>query len=1072
VPGEPPEDCARPEVVAALEARSWSAFGDYELLDEIGRGGMGIVYRARQVSLNRPVAIKVIKLGMDTQTVIARFEAERQALALMDHPGIARVFDAGAFEAGRPYFVMELVRGVRITDYCNQHKLPVGERLKLFIKVCHAVQHAHQKGIIHRDLKPSNILVTELDGEAVPKVIDFGIAKATDTRPTDATVFTVVGQFIGTPAYLSPEQAGLGGLDIDTRSDIYSLGVLLYELLTGHLPFDPKELSKVSLDEVRRTIRERQPVRPSTRLTQAMAAADVTSRTQESKLRTPNSKSDSASFGRLRQEVRGDLDWIVMKCLEKDRARRYGTASGLAADLARHLNNEPVLARPPSRLYEFQKTVRRHKLGFAAAATVMATLAVAAWVSTVEAVRANRAELAARQRAYAADMNAAHQALAENNLGQAQELLNAQRPKPGQKDLRGWEWRYLWQQARSDALYTLCRDSNQVGSLAASPDGIWLAVGAVGPGGLAVWNLPTRQAVVRLAEGERWVRVAFSPANSMLAFAGYDPSAPAERQFSLHLWDTAARRILLKLPLERTCIGLAFSQDGRTLITSEDEGPITLWRTPEGAKLASYPSQHSSQVNENAFAASPGLDLAVYGTDGQEIHGFDLRKGSEVWTTNASKHPIVALALSPDGSTLASAAGRDDSDICLWSMAAHREIGPLECRGGQIFSLLFLPDGRRLVSAGTDGIIRLWDVHSRKCLDELLGHAGPVWQLALLPDGKTLVSGAKDGTVCLWDTSVKHLHQPCVTIPQTNLTWCFTPDSRSVLTLNLQGQVAYWRGPGFQRPEPVMEIGTDVCDRAYCHCFSPSQRFLAVGFTNGITRVWDLSTRRLLQELPSPNGEVRPQCFLDHDQALLTFSPNDRVLRQWDLITHSEIQSWPAPTLMDHAIALSPDERWCIAVGDQNVALLRDLRAKTSTKLNLNAGMADAVVYSPDGSLLALGSGSGYARVWKAAPWHEVATLSGFPRYVESVAFSADGTRLATGSEGRQAVKLWDMQSQQDVLTLQGEGPSYFLTAFSPDGNTLGSLNLYGVLHIWQAPSWDKIEAEETAQRAFRDSGF
>src|ERR671931_274808 len=261
--------------------------------------------------VRRRVALKVIKLGMDTKAVVARFEAERQALALMDHPNIAKVLDAGATETGRPYFVMELVRGIKITDYCDQNNLSTRERLDLFIKVCQAVQHAHQKGIIHRDLKPSNILVTLHDGVPVPKVIDFGIAKATsDQRLTDKTIFTAFEQFIGTPAYMSPEQAEMSGLDTDTRSDIYSLGVLLYELLTGKTPFDAKELLSKGLDEMRRTIREVEPVKPSTRLTQDLVAADVR------RLHSTSEGEIRASSRRLLQEVRGDLDWIVMKCLE------------------------------------------------------------------------------------------------------------------------------------------------------------------------------------------------------------------------------------------------------------------------------------------------------------------------------------------------------------------------------------------------------------------------------------------------------------------------------------------------------------------------------------------------------------------------------------------------------------------------------------------------------------------------------------------------------------------------------------------------------------------------------------
>ncbi len=346
--------------------------GNYKILQLIGEGGCGSVFMAEQEHpVCRRVALKVIKLGMDTKNVIARFEVERQALALMDHPNIAKVFDAGATETGRPYFVMELVRGIKITAYCDQNNLSTNERLKLFKQVCQAIQHAHQKGIIHRDIKPSNILVTQHDGVPVPKVIDFGIAKATGQRLTDQTVFTDFDQFIGTPAYMSPEQAEVSGMDMDTRSDIYSLGVLLYELLTGRTPFDAKELMKVGLDAMRRAIREMEPPKPSTRLS-TMLDSDLTTIARQRQ----------AATQKLIHLIRGDLDWIVMKSLEKDRTRRYENASSFAGDIEHFLNNEPVLARPPTALYRFQKFARRNKVVFIAGTAVTVAIVVGLVVST------------------------------------------------------------------------------------------------------------------------------------------------------------------------------------------------------------------------------------------------------------------------------------------------------------------------------------------------------------------------------------------------------------------------------------------------------------------------------------------------------------------------------------------------------------------------------------------------------------------------------------------------------------------------------------------------------------------
>ncbi len=553
------------EISDAPDEAVGQTLGRYKLMERLGEGGCGVVYVAEQTQpVRRRVALKVIKLGMDTKAVVARFEAERQALAMMDHPNIAKVLDAGTTEVGRPYFVMELVRGIRITDYCDQNNLSTKERLELFIKICQAIQHAHQKGIIHRDIKPSNILVTLHDGVPVPKVIDFGIAKATEGRLTDATVYTQLHQFIGTPAYMSPEQAEMSGLDIDTRSDIYSLGVLLYELLAGSTPFDGQELMSQGIDAMRKTIREKEPVRPSTRFA-TLKGEDLTT----------TAKRRSADKAKLMHQLKGDLDWIVMKCLEKDRTRRYETANGIAADLKRHLNNEPIVARPPSTAYRLQKAFRRNKLIFAAGTAVVAALLLGIIAAASQAIRATHAkrvaldaqaqesvqrekaemseqqaiaaranesklreqadaarhqaeadELVARQRAYASDMNAAGQALAGSNLGRVQDLLNRQRPQPGQKDLRGWEWRYLWQQTRSDALFTLCEKSGEINSLSASSDGNWLAVGLVHRGGLSVWDLRNRQEVIRLAESDVAVRCVFSPTAPILALTGVSVPAP------------------------------------------------------------------------------------------------------------------------------------------------------------------------------------------------------------------------------------------------------------------------------------------------------------------------------------------------------------------------------------------------------------------------------------------------------------------------------------------------------------------------------------------------------------------
>ena len=1065
----------------------------YKLREQLGEGGFGTVWVADQeVPVRRRVALKIIKLGMDTKEVIARFEQERQALAMMDHPNIAKVLDAGATQYGRPFFVMELVRGIPITDYCDQHHLSTVERLGLFIAICQAVQHAHQKGIIHRDLKPSNILVTLNDGVPVPKVIDFGIAKATEGRLTDSTVYTQLHQFIGTPAYMSPEQAEMSGLDIDTRSDIYSLGVLLYELLAGSTPFDAKELMASGIDAMRKTIREKEPQRPSTRL--ATLGADQL---------TTTAKRRSADTSKLLHQLKGDLDWIVMKCLEKDRQRRYETANGLAADLKRHLNNEPVVARPPSAGYRFQKAFRRNKLTFAAVGAVAGALLLGVVVSAWQAVRATQAtkaesrqrlvaegaqaqaqakqreaeversraetekqraeaaELAARQRAYASDMNVAKQALAGSNLGRAQDLLNRQRPQSGQRDLRGWEWRYLWQQTRSDARFTLCQ-KGEIGSLAVSANGNWLAIGLVHRDGLFVYDLKTRQEVAQLAPGEGGVVAAFSPAESLLAFTSVLIPVSGKQQHTLHLWNAATRQKVAEFPLDNPCGGLAFAKDGRTLVTSTAHGHITLWRVPEGTKLVSYPCEQEGGQPSGSLAATSDLGLAAYGTDSGQLRMIDLRDGKELWNAMSSDSHITALAFSPDGKTLASAAGFAESDIRLWDVPTGKEIGRLEGHKSWVGSLVFWPDGKKLASSSADQTIRTWDVPSRKALDVLRGHRLEVWRLALLPDHETLVSGSKDGEVCMWDTAATHPRREVITWPDKISDWRFAPDSRSVVTLDSEGKVAQWSGKDFEEKKPSLEIGRNYARSA----FSTDGHFLAVGSTNGNISVWDVSRRVLRREFKVGDGRVDPRAFLAQGNRLVVWRSADNRFSEWDVEANREIQFWPAPAAFA-TFGLSPDERLGIGFGYEGAVSGRDLPGNRTTNLPIDAlEAAGPTAFSPDGQRLAVANHLGYARIWRTSTWREDATLRGFLNGVASVVFSPDGQRLATGgSSPVDAIKLWEVDSWQELLTLEAKG-KFFFAAFSPDGNAIGAGTDDGFLHVWQAPSWAEINAAEAKEKA------
>ncbi|HLJ97721.1 MAG TPA: serine/threonine-protein kinase, partial [Gemmataceae bacterium] len=565
-----------------------TVIGPYKLLEQIGEGGFGIVFMAEQQQpVRRKVALKVLKPGMDTRQVIARFEAERQALALMDHPNIARVLDAGATDSSRPYFVMELVRGIPITDFCDQNQLPVSERLELFVAVCQAVQHAHQKGIMHRDLKPSNVLVTLHDGKPLVKVIDFGIAKALgQERLTDKTLCTGFAQMLGTPLYMSPEQAQMSGQDTDTRTDIYSLGVLLYELLTGTTPFDKERLKEASYDELRRIIREEEPAKPSTRISTLGQAATTVFANRKSEPR------------RLSQMFRRELDWIVMKALEKDRNRRYETTSAFAADVERYLHDEPVQACPPSVVYRFRKFARRNK-GALMTTSVVAfavLLAVAGLgASTVQVWRANN-ELSGslereHQNSYYQRIALAEREWSANNLGRVEQLL-----EECPADLRGWEWHYL-KRLRHQTLSPLGHE-HTLQCVVFSPNGQCLASGSR-DGVIKVWDAHTGQLLRTFRAGQNMIRgVAFSPDDARLAAACSDGR--------VKIWDVRADKELLDWKAHPSPgRNVVFSPDGQRLASSsisygwEGEpayGEVKVWESATGKEILTLGEQAQGDV--------------------------------------------------------------------------------------------------------------------------------------------------------------------------------------------------------------------------------------------------------------------------------------------------------------------------------------------------------------------------------------------------------------------------------------------------------------------------------------------
>jgi WD40 repeat protein len=1037
--------------------------GRYKLLELLGEGGWGTVWLAEQREpIRRRVALKVIKLGMDTRQVIARFEAERQALALMDHLHIAKVLDAGTTEAGRPYFVMELVRGIPITRFCEENQLPTRERLDLFIKVCRAVQHAHQKGIIHRDLKPSNVLVTLHDGVPVPKVIDFGIAKATQQELTDQTFHTLFQQFVGTPAYVSPEQAEMSGLDIDTRSDNYSLGVLLYELLTGVTPFDGKELLASGLDEMRRTIREVEPVRPSTRWTQLRATREGTPvAIRHSRFAT-------------------DLDWIAMKCLEKDRTRRYETANGLAVDLQRHLNGEPVVARPPSTAYRFQKMVRRHRVAFTAAGAVSAALIAGLAIALVALDKESAARTAAmnarveadeqrhealtsarladesRQRSedarrvadlnlYAADMMTARQHLVHGNLGAARKLLDAHLPSEGE-DRRGWEWRLLRDQAEGARPLRLQGHSGTLTQLRFSPDGRTLA--ALGED-FRLWNLE------QLGRFRRW-----------------------DRQGKVR--------------------GFDFTRDGRLGVVT-DAGELLLleatslrleraFNLPKAESVIFSPVAHSAAVRiGEEFAQWIDLDSGnlhpLFG--GQAVHLTDIsddgtlvcgRTQTEVVIWNVAEASEVARVITPPGTgwrmDLKFLPGR--RGLLLSSM--EREPVLLVSRGGRwewefpfsprdfgVNQLAVSQAGGFLAASTYGHEVVLWNLPDLTPKIRFRGHQDEAWCVAISPDGRRVASGGQDGLLLLWDSRWEERRDLHIEGKFVDIQPVFGHTNSWLALRGRQGDIAVWDLRDHRSIRQLEGAGVPLI-------FTPDDTELLTCSETELFR-WD--TRTWERSRPQPLGFVAGM-MLDFPMGgplvgtgagVVAVADTHRWVHLLDVATGGERA---ALELGSHTqnMALSPDAHW-LAMGDEGGSIhVWDLSTTTPSKTATHRAHERDIVhlsFSPDGRMLATFSHDSRIKLWSIDPLTLRHELRGHKRGMAGGGWSPDGRTLASVDHVH-ALNLWHVATGRELATFDltaslGSLRHLAQAAFSPDGRHLVVWRWSGSCQYWRAPLFEEFEA-------------
>ena len=1003
-----------------------SVVGHYQLLEPLGEGGMGVVYLADQKEpVRRKVALKIIKPGMDSERVIARFEAERQALAMMEHNNISRVLDAGTTEMGRPYFVMELVRGVTISDYCDKNKLSIPKRLELFIDVCNAIQHAHQKGIIHRDIKPSNVLITTSDGSPVPKVIDFGVAKAIEEPLTDNALQTRQGQILGTLEYMSPEQSDLTGIDIDTRSDIYSLGVLLYELLTGSTPYTIEQLKKSGFTEMLRMIREDEPAKPSTRLNaNAVTLATV-------------SYERGTEPRRLSSLLRGDLDWIVMKTLEKDRSRRYETASALAADIRRFLSNDAVEARPPSTVYRLRKLIRKHRAAVTTGAVVAALLVFAAVFSTWQAIEARTSE----QKAVKAEGEAveakslAEQSAEDERLAQA---VAADKQAEAERQLRIATAMRLALQAKT------IRDTSPV-------KGLLLAIEAVES---------TRR------EGEPIVSTAHQALRQNLESVNGRP-------LKGHTDDILA---------------MSTSPNGRWLATGSMDKTVLLWDL-ESDDPYSKPSVlvgHEEGISSLAF--TPDNRWLVSGSYDSTARIWDTtgdNQSEPVAVLQGHKKGIDALAISLDGRWLATAS--QDKTARLWDLKSsdHGAAATvLSGHKGKVISVAFSHDSKRVATGSNDGTSRVWKIATNDSPAKsvaLEGHAGWVEKVGFTEDSQKLVTACTGGKkrIRIWNIDEDQPKQ------QADLPGDFTqsrsmatsPDGKHIATVGTDGRLQLWSLDEQEMPGAVATLSGEEFQFESLSIGKEGRWLTAISQDQSV-QVFDLAADDPIASARTFRGHGQPMqlavvaatgswlatCAADGGR--LCDMTETNVVIAADL-SHSTGEP-------NESVQLSPDGRWLVtramrkSAGDEtDEVLIRDLSSNQSNGISLQrTARTAAVAFSPDSRLIAVGDATGETRVHALARDFPVSVKIPSSRpdsEVTSLTMSADGRWLVTGMRNPRGsisdeFRLWDLNAKAP------EGSSNLLKLYSKESAPKDSVVMFSSGSIEFSPDgrWLAASGEVT----------
>jgi eukaryotic-like serine/threonine-protein kinase len=998
----------------------------FQLIRKLGEGGMGQVWLADQLApVRRQVALKLLRAGLFDESVVRRFRSERQSLAIMDHPCIAKVFDAGATAQGQPYFVMEYVPGLPITEYCDSMRLKIPERLALLIRACEGVQHAHQKAVIHRDLKPANILVIEVDGVPMPRIIDFGLAKPTTPRLPDQTLHTHFGQIVGTPGYMSPEQVDSAELDIDTRTDVYSLGVILYVLLTGLQPYEARRRQRQPLDEWLRKLREEDPPPLSAKLSADGDGGAAAARSTEPR--------------QLLRLLRGELEFITQKALCRDREGRYGSPAELAADLRRHLRNEPVVARPANAAYNFRKFIRRHRIVASVAGIVCASAILTSIAGVLAIQKQHEAEYQTRQALQSQShllTEVAAARLKESDVAGAQRIILDVLTNPGFPQGRSPAAISVFQETRAaDAqLAVLTGHGDRVFSALYSPDGERI-VTASADRSARIWDARTGAQLLALnGHSDRVFYGAYSPDGARIVTASHDRTA--------RVWDahTGAQLLLLAGHGERVDFA-SFAPDGARILTASWDKTARLWDSHTGAQLMVLRG-HSDVIYSAAF--SPDGSRIVTASQDKTARIWDARTGSQLGVLAGHGDYVACAAFSPDGTRIVTASA--DKTARIWDARAAQQLAVLSGHGDVVYSAAYSPAGTRIVTASWDKSARIWDAQSGKQLAVLAGHASTVASAAYSPDGSHIVTASQDRTARVWQASDRAQLGLLSGHRDVVASAAYSPDGTRIVTASWDQSARIWNALTYQ-PQLLLSGHAGAIDSAV---FSPDGGRVLTTSQDKTARVWDARTGAALAMLSGHIDRVYSGLYSPDGTRIVTAS-RDKTARIWDANSGAGLAVLSGHRDRVYSGAWSRDGTSIVTASRDRTAITWN--ASAGAPLVTLKGHGDQVLtaaYSPDGQRVVTASSDNTSRIWDAHSGAELAVLSGHGSGVTSAAYSPDGKLIITASEDRTA-RIWDAQSAEQLAVLAGHDAAVTSAAYSPDGKLIVTASEDHTARVWDA---------------------